>query len=299
MLRYQVIPYLFNISVIKPLLKDSKKSNDDLNNLRPVAISDVFANIYESILLQELEKQYQDNNKQFGYKPKSSCSHAIFALKQTVALIKNKNRRMYVAAIDASKAFDKVNRDTLWYKMIELKIDPLVINGLKNYYDCSTMIVSNNDEHSTLFKTTIGVRQGGVISPKLFSIYMDKLMSDIESLEHGVSFGDLKVDIIVYADDILLIIETRNGLREQLNCVTEYGKENEIKFNPNKSVFMVFNKSTLNRMEDRWQGPLELAGNRINQVTCMKYLGVEINDKENSLDHIKTIKQKALSCIFK
>ncbi|CAF1034251.1 unnamed protein product, partial [Brachionus calyciflorus] len=87
MLRYQVIPYLFNISVIKPLLKDSKKSNDDLNNLRPVAISDVFVNIYESILLQ-----YQDNNKQFGYKPKSSCSHAIFALKQSVALIKNKNR---------------------------------------------------------------------------------------------------------------------------------------------------------------------------------------------------------------
>ncbi|CAF1068123.1 unnamed protein product [Brachionus calyciflorus] len=52
-------------------------------------------------------------------------------------------------------------------------------------------------------------------------------------------------------------------------------------------------------MEDRWQGSLELAGNRINQVTCMKYLGVEINDKENSLDHIKTRKQKALSGIFK
>jgi len=50
---------------------------------------------------------------------------------------------------------------------------------------------------------------------------------------------------------------------------------------------MVFNKSTKlresYRMEDRWQGPLELAGIRINQVTCMKYLGVEINDKENSL----------------
>ena len=204
------------------------------------------------------------------------------------------NKRLYVAAIDASKAFDKVNRDTLWCKLIDMNIKPSIISGLKNYYDCSTMLVSNNGEYSSIFRTTTGVKQGGVISPKLFAIYMDDLINDVEKLEHGISFGTIKVDIVIYADDILLINQSRGGLRDQLNCVTNYGAKKEIKFNPNKTVYMVFNKNVrmgaAERWKDSWQGTLELAGNPITQVSCMKYLGVEINDKDNNIDHLRVRK---------
>lgn len=70
-------------------------------------------------------------------------------------------------------------------------------------------------------------------------------------LEHGVKFGKLKVDVFVYADDILPISKTRAGLCDQLDCVTEFDIKNEIKFNPSKSVFIIFNKNVKMRAVDR------------------------------------------------
>ncbi|CAF0965600.1 unnamed protein product [Brachionus calyciflorus] len=87
---------------LRSILKFQERVNDGIDKLDSLECE---------LGNEKLEKQYQDDNKQFGYKPKSSCSHAIFALKQSVALIKNKNRRMYVAAINASNDFDKVKSD--------------------------------------------------------------------------------------------------------------------------------------------------------------------------------------------
>ena len=123
-----------------------KKKSDDMNNLRPVSISDAYANIYETILLHETNKYHKDNNKQFGFKKSSSCSHAIFMLKQSIIKAATDGKRLYVAAIDASKAFDKVNRDILWCKLIDLKINSRIVSALKNYYDNSIMLCSNDGE---------------------------------------------------------------------------------------------------------------------------------------------------------
>ncbi|CAF0837264.1 unnamed protein product, partial [Brachionus calyciflorus] len=180
-----------------------------------------FANIYEVILLTDLEKQHIDNHKQFGLKSKSSCSHAIFSLKQSIAKSIWEKKLLYVAAIDASKAFDKVNRNYLWQKLIIKKVGSHTISALKYYYDCSMMIVRKDNEYSTPFKTTVGVKQGGVISPKFFSIYIEDLITGIEKFEHGVKFGSAKVDIVAYADGILLLSQTRAGLRDQLSFVTD------------------------------------------------------------------------------
>ena len=78
MINFSIMPYLFNLSIFKPLVKDPKKSTIDISNLRPIAVSDVYANIFEKILLDEINKCHTDNNKQFGFKKSSSCSHAIF-----------------------------------------------------------------------------------------------------------------------------------------------------------------------------------------------------------------------------
>lgn len=74
------VPELFNISILKPLVKDSKKSQDDLNNLRPLSISDVYTTVYEKILLNEVRSDHKDHPKQLGFKVNSSCAHANFIL---------------------------------------------------------------------------------------------------------------------------------------------------------------------------------------------------------------------------
>ncbi|CAF0820346.1 unnamed protein product [Brachionus calyciflorus] len=94
MIKFKQAPYLFNISIIKPLIKDTSKPNNDTNNLRPVAVSDSFANLFEAILLKEIEKEYKDHRKQFGFKENSSCGHAIFVLKQAIKISKSLKKRL-------------------------------------------------------------------------------------------------------------------------------------------------------------------------------------------------------------
>ncbi|CAF0811999.1 unnamed protein product [Brachionus calyciflorus] len=242
MINYQIVPFNFNISVNKSIIKDAKKSKSDINNLRPVSISDAFSNIYEAILLTDLEKQHIDNHKQFGFKSKSSCSHAIFSLKQSIAKSIWEKKRLYVAAIDASKAFDKV-----------------------------------------------GVKQGGVISPKLFSIYIEDLITGIEKFEHGVKFGSVKVDIVAYAVDILLLSQTRAGLRDQLSFVADFGEKNEIKFNPQKSVYMILGISNKCKTTDPFNAlKLETTRERMNKIKVDFYFRLYENDfTKNLLEYME------------
>lgn len=303
-IRFKQIPYLFNVSIIKPLVKDSKKSNSDANNLRPVAISDSISNIFEAILLYELDKDYIDNEKQFGFKKYSSCGHAIFVLKQAIKISRILKKKLYVCAIDASKAFDKVNRINLWAKLVEKNVKPAILIAIINYYNDSLMLIENENEYSNIFKTSLGVKQGGKISPKLFSIYIDGLIKEIEKAEPGLKIGaNMKIDIIVYADDIILISTTKQGLNKQIKEVEKFGTNNEISYNPSKTTFMIFNNSVIRKSDenkcDLWQEELFLNEIKITQVKSMKYLGVIITEDDKNTEHINKRKKSVYAALAK
>jgi hypothetical protein len=57
------IPHLFNISILKPLIKDPAKGNDNLNNLRPLSISDIYTNVFEKLILMEVQADHKDHPK--------------------------------------------------------------------------------------------------------------------------------------------------------------------------------------------------------------------------------------------
>ena len=102
-----------------PLIKDTIKSTCDKNDIRPIFVSDPLTNIFEKVFLHLTDKRYEGNKKRFGFKSKNSCSHAIFILNETIKLTKYKRKKIYITAIDASKAFDKVNRNFLWLIIYE------------------------------------------------------------------------------------------------------------------------------------------------------------------------------------
>ncbi|CAF1065010.1 unnamed protein product [Brachionus calyciflorus] len=131
------MPFIFNTSILKPIVKDQKKNTNDINNLRPVAISDCLSNIFESILLNALQVECKDHPKQFGFKSNSSCNHAIWTLKQAIEICKHSKKRLYVCAIDASRAFDKINRTILWKRLIDKNLSPEIILSLIAYYNDS------------------------------------------------------------------------------------------------------------------------------------------------------------------
>jgi hypothetical protein len=68
---YGILPPNFNISIIKPLIKDGKKRSNDQNNIRPISISDTFCTIFEKLLLVDIGRMHVNNKKQFGFKENS------------------------------------------------------------------------------------------------------------------------------------------------------------------------------------------------------------------------------------
>jgi len=297
-----VMPDNFNVAIIKPLIKDKTKPDDDENNTRPISISMVITNIYEKIILRSVDGQKEDVDEQFGFRSNSSCNHAITILLDAVRYNRRKGLRVYLAAIDATKAFDKVNRRILWCKMIN-KIDKIILRSIMNYYSFSKSMVENGNDKSNMFRTTVGVKQGGSLSPRLFALYIEDLVKRIKESKHGVYYGNknYKVDILLYADDILLVSTTKGGLQELLYITEKYGLDCEIVFNIEKTYTMVFNekvvRSKRNMRIDEWKSDLKLSNETIQIVTSITYLGVEIsNDLRNDL-HLNKRRNKSLAAI--
>ncbi len=134
MINYHVTPEVFNVSILKPIINDENKPNDDVKNIRPVAISDALANLYESLLLNRIKKVHTDSNKQFGFKSNSNCNHAAFMLYIAFKVTKSRGQHLYACAIDASKAFDKMSRSKLWLKLIEKGLPTEIIIAIIKYY---------------------------------------------------------------------------------------------------------------------------------------------------------------------
>ena len=298
-----VMPFHFNMAIVKLLVKDTKKPTNNISNLRPLSISDAFSYIYELLIMNEILKKSETNAKQFGFKKNCSCAHATFVLTQTINYNNKLGKKTYITAIDASKAFDKINRQNLWIKMHKKLINPQFINSLINYYDISFAIIENDEEYSQLFKTTVGLKQGGPASPNLFSFYVDDLISQIEKSNTGTYLGNIKIDILMYADDILIITDSKVQMQKALDIVTLYGESNFLKFNAEKTCVMVssprFKTSLVEAISARATGPLMLDSKPIETVPNMKYLGIHISNDNKPHAHLVGRKNATINSITK
>ena len=281
MINYNVMPHLFNLGQVKLIPKDNSNTATDTNNIRPLTISDTIANIYEKVIMHELESKWPNIDKQFGFKPRSSCEHAIFTLRETALHGIKNHKPTYACAIDASKAFDKLNRAILWDKMIGRLDDDILANLIK-YYDNSLAIITNQNTTSAIFATKLGVKQGGPLSPRLFAIYLEDLVDNIEAGDMGIQAGGNahRVNILLYADDIILVSQSIGELQAMLNTTTQYGIDHEIKFNPAKTNGIVFGgKAPANN--------IYLDNQPINFSNTIKYLGVTLSTKLTPTAHIE------------
>ncbi len=189
-------------------------------------------------------------------------------------------------------------RLALWAKLIEKNIEPAIILALMKFYNVSQMMIVNDDEMTKLFRTTVGIRQGGVVSPKLFNIYIELIN---KSMESGVTLGNLKINVLLYADDILILSHTKRGINKLLRLIEEYGSKYEIKFNSAKTYYMVFNKNAkltkLGRKSEEIQPDPSLCGGKISKVSEMRYLGLEINDLNKNTSHLKKRRMLSYACL--
>ena len=148
---------------------------------------------------------------------------------------------MYVLPLDASKAFDKVAFNALFNELRDCSLCPKTTKLLYYMYTNQECSVRWGSEHSDHFNVSNGVKQGGVISPILFSCYIDKLFSQLEHSGLGCHVCALYAGAFGYADDIALVAPSLQSLRKMICICEHYAKTYSITFNPNKSKLLCYN----------------------------------------------------------
>jgi hypothetical protein len=282
-INHKHIPQELNIGIMFPIVKDEKKDPSDFNNTRPITLSECMMSIIEKYILSVLELEYEEQDVQFGFKKDSSTNHAIYTLRETILDNKKKKRRVIACFLDYSKAFDKVNRHILMAKLRNIMNEDHW--GLMYKYYSSTMIqIRYETELSGPIRTTIGVKQGGPLSPKLFSLYTDDLLRELKASNSTCTINNIGTGVIAYADDTVILSPNVKELQRALNIVENYCQTHEIQINTNKTKCMILN------LDMQKKETIKINGQTIELVRRFKYLGWWVENSMSNKEHLKNRK---------
>ena len=126
---------------------------------------------------------------QGGFRPGYSCLHTAFIFQETISHLHKQKKKVYVALLDVKKAFDTVWHAGLFHKLQKVGITGQALDFFKQWYDHSTCSVLWNGKPSWTISISQGVKQGGVLSPLLYSLYVNDLLVDLENSGLGSTVG--------------------------------------------------------------------------------------------------------------
>ena len=134
MVKYSYVPNDFGVGIIVPVIKDRHGDLTSVDNYRPITLSPIISKLFENFLMEKYAKYLHTDDLQFGFKKRLGCSHAIFLLKQTIEYFNSNNSNVYLASLDASKAFDRLNHLKLFTTLNKTKVPKLFIRLIINWY---------------------------------------------------------------------------------------------------------------------------------------------------------------------
>ena len=200
---------------------------------------------------------------------------------ETIDYYMRNGSEVFVGVMDMTKAFDKVKQSALFWKLIKRGISLVFLRLLMDMYSKQMGCVTWNGKNSNTFSIRNGVKQGGVISPRLYCIYTDGLFSLLRQKRTGCWVGDHYVGILGYADDLLLIAPSRDGLQEMINTCEAYAKDLNLTFSTHSDPRKSKTKCMAFLKKERDLKNITLGGNELPWVNTAKHLGCKLDDTFN------------------
>ena len=199
---------------------------------------------------------------------------AASVVNETVDYYTKRGGTVYGLALDASKAFDRVEFTKLFECLIKRNVNPVVIRFLINMYLNQNVRVKFNQSCSEFFQVSNGVKQGGVLSPILFSVFIDVLLESLRNSGYGCKIGDQYVGCISYADDIIILTASLYSLNKMIKVCEKFASDFQVKFNGNKSKLIIFNRGNTN-----FKPTVFVNSEEVEVVNELNYLGSIISNK--------------------
>ena len=285
------------VGIIVPIHKNGTKT--DPSNYRGISLLCSFGKLFLSILNNRLMTFAIENNilskNQLGFLPGNRTSDAHIIVHNLIRKYCHKNKsRIYSCFIDFSKAFDTIPRDILFKKLLNFKITGNFFNIIKNIYSNDQACIKIGSELSEFFTVNQGVRQGCVLSPLLFNLFLSDLPKKLEQSSGKLKLDSTEINSLIWADDIILLAENESKLKELLAITEMYCKDNRLTINTDKTKCMIFN-----RTGKLLRNKFYLSGVELENVRSYKYLGFKFSPSGEIKSGLQDLRDRAFKAFMK
>ena len=224
---------------------------------------------------------------QAGFRQERSCRDQIATLRIIIEQPLEWNSSLYITFIDFVKAFDSLDRDSLWKLMRHYGIPEKFIAIIKNTYKGMSCKVLHEGTLTDKIKVKTGVRQGCLLSPFLFLLAVDWIMKEsTEGRRNGIQWTLWKqLDDFDFADDIALLARTYQQMQEKTTQLEKSAAKLGLSASKPKTKSM--------RMNTTNTTPIMLQTGDIEDVSSFTYLGSTVSTTGETDDDVKARIRKA------
>ena len=283
---HHYIPEIIMKVIIIPLLKSKLKDPSSSDNYRPIAIATSISKIFELVMLSRMNNFLSTADNQFGFKKNHSTDMCILLMKDVLNYYHSLNSPVFICFLDIKKAFDRVNHFKLFKKLLDRGVPSYLVKLLCFWYRNQMMHIQWGHFLSLPFKVTNGIRQGSLLSPLLFNVYVDDLSGYMNESLVGCHVANKCVNHLSYADDMVLMAPSVRALQKLLDLCSSYASEHDIVYNTRKSVCMIIWPKKARFV---FIPSFYLSGDKLCFITEFLYLGHLISDDLSDDQDVKRL----------
>ncbi len=289
-------PQVWNTGLLTPLYKKGDPYSE--NNYRGIMVNCILAKVLGNILNNRFEDFLLRSKcipvSQIGFKRKARTSDHIYVLNAIFNRYCVNGAKLYTCFIDLKKAYDKVWREALLYKLLCNGITGKFYDHIKAMYDTVSAHIKQGSLISNKFQSLLGVKQGDTLSPLLFNLYTSDFENSLDDLCCPVELDGKKIPCLMFADDVVLISRSRFGLQRALNLTSEYCQQWRLEINIDKCKIMI-----LSRGGRLYPDKFYIDGLLLENVKSFCYLGFTITNCFSLASMREAARLKGLKAMFK
>ena len=208
-------PLKWSKMIVTPVYKKGNKS--DPSNYGAISLLSILGNVFSHILLKRIKQQSEEFTKenQYGFHPNRGTIDAIFIVRQIIEKAKERKVNLHFNFIDFKSAFSTIWRKAFWKILAHIGINKKIIKILEKLYENSKCAVTIDGKLTEWFSVLVGVRQGCLLSPTLFNIFLEFVINEIENISNNFDMEDEEFSLSTkYADDSTLLTLDFEKLQE-------------------------------------------------------------------------------------